>query len=86
MKNIKNKYGPWALITGASSGIGKEFAKQLAQQGLNLVLVARRKERLEKLGQMLKSEYSISVKIVIADLIQNGFIETIRQTTVCLKT
>ncbi|HMW94030.1 MAG TPA: SDR family NAD(P)-dependent oxidoreductase, partial [Chitinophagales bacterium] len=38
-----NKYGAWAVITGASSGIGAEYAKQIAAKGLNIVLVARRK-------------------------------------------
>ena len=54
MNNFLNKYGPWALVTGASSGIGKEFAKQLAALQFNLVLVARRKEKLEKLSDELK--------------------------------
>src|SRR6202158_3837618 len=40
----KIKFGPWAIVTGASSGIGKEFSRQLAANGLNIVLVARRLE------------------------------------------
>jgi short-subunit dehydrogenase len=48
MKNIiqQNYFGPWALITGASSGIGKEFARQIAASGINIVLVARREDLL----------------------------------------
>ena len=81
MKNFNQKYGSWALITGASSGIGEEFANHLAKKGLNLVLVARRKERLEKLARQLGSEYSIQVKTVKADLLQEGFLDEVRKTT-----
>jgi short-subunit dehydrogenase len=49
MQSLIDKYGKWALITGASSGIGKEFAMQLAALNFNLVLVARRKDKLENL-------------------------------------
>lgn len=47
---FKERYGPWALLTGASAGIGKEFAVQSAGMGLNLVLLARRKKRIEDLA------------------------------------
>ena len=57
MNEFKQKYGPWALITGASSGIGMEFARQIAEKGLNLVLVARREDRLKTLAEELRGKH-----------------------------
>jgi len=57
-----------ALITGASSGIGAEFARQLATQNFDLVLVARRTERLSALSNELQEKYSISAEVITADL------------------
>lgn len=57
-----------ALITGASSGIGAEFARQLASQGFDLILIARRKEKLEELSKMLNAKYSITANVLVADL------------------
>jgi short-subunit dehydrogenase len=49
----RSVYGPWALVTGASSGIGEEFARQAAANAVNVVLVARREERLKQIGAEL---------------------------------
>lgn len=57
-----------ALITGASAGLGAEFARQLAAQGINLVLVARREGRLSALGGELSAAHDIKVQVLVADL------------------
>lgn len=58
----------YALITGASAGIGLEFAKQLAQKGWNLVLIARREEKLKSIAQQLSQDFKIDVQTKTADL------------------
>jgi uncharacterized protein len=65
---IAEKYGPWVLITGASSGLGSDFAEQLAQKGMNLVVVARRESRLKDLANRLEQQYGIQVRIIAGDL------------------
>jgi short-subunit dehydrogenase len=71
--SFKEKYGPWAVVTGGSSGIGVEFARQLASRGLNLVLVARRKPMMDELAEELKAAHNIACKTVEADLTADGF-------------
>lgn len=61
------KYGPWALVTGASDGIGAAFAADLAARGLNLLLVARRGDRLEALAGRLRAAHRVEVRVVAAD-------------------
>ncbi len=80
-QNFKQKYGPWALVTGASSGIGQEFARQLATIGLNVVVAARRKERLESLVNELKSEHGVEARAIAVDLTTADFLETIEAST-----
>jgi hypothetical protein len=79
--NIKEKYGNWALVTGASSGIGEEFARRFASLGLNLILVARRKERLEKLSEELCNKFKIKVIVAPVDLTAENFIEDLKKYT-----
>lgn len=57
-----------ALITGASAGLGIEFARQLAARGLDLVLVARREERLQEIARELRAEHGVAVHVFAADL------------------
>ena len=58
----------YAVITGASSGLGTEFAKALAEKGLNLLIIARRRERLLELASQVRSRYGVEVEILCADL------------------
>lgn len=65
---MENLHGKWALITGASSGFGEEFARQYAAQGRPLVLVARRLEKLQTLATELRERYRVDVIVEQVDL------------------
>jgi short-subunit dehydrogenase len=65
---LADKHGKVALITGASSGIGEAFAKRLAAEGCDLVLVARRLDRLQALSEQLAGQYSTKSHIIACDL------------------
>lgn len=64
----KSNPGPQALVTGASSGLGRAFAERLAQDGYDLTIVARRRERLEELAKRLRSDQHVEVAVIVADL------------------
>ena len=69
--------GNWALITGGSTGIGRELAEVFAGNGFNLALVARSRERLEVVGRELAAEHKIEVRLLARDLSQAGAAEVI---------
>jgi len=68
MQRLKEKYGNLALITGASSGIGEQFARHLAAAGFDLLITARRREALQQLAAELQQQYSVHVEVVACDL------------------
>lgn len=64
---------PWALVTGASSGLGADFARQLSQRGWNVVLTARRRDRLETLAESLRRDHGVEVQVIDGDLAEPAF-------------
>ena len=65
---LREKYGEWALVTGASAGIGLEFARVLAREGMSIVMTARREDRLNALAAELRQQHKIETRVVAADL------------------
>lgn len=63
-----SRYGPWAVVTGASDGIGRELARSLGARGANLVLVARRRGALDALAAELGERYGVDTRVISLDL------------------
>jgi short-subunit dehydrogenase len=76
--DLRARYGGWALVTGASSGIGEAFAEALAERGFPLVLVARRRDRMEALAERLAKAHGVETLVVTEDLAQPGACDRVR--------
>lgn len=68
MSYFSGRYGHWAVIAGASQGIGEQFTRQLAAKGLNIMMIARGKEELNKVAENVRKEYAIEVDTLSLDL------------------
>ncbi len=65
MSSFRSRYGPWALVAGASEGLGAEFAKEIARRGVNVILVARREEALARTAAAIAG---VEVRTLVLDL------------------
>ena len=60
--DYKEKYGEWAVVTGCTQGIGKCYAEELAQKGMNIVLISRNQSKLEEVATQLNKKYGMFLK------------------------
>lgn len=79
--HFRDKYGPWALVTGAAQGIGAAYADALAARRLNLVLVDKQEEPLRRVCDELGRRTGVETRAVPVDLSTANFIETVREQT-----
>ena len=77
MENWKNRYGQWAVVTGASSGLGADFARQLAQKGMDIVLIARRKDRLNEVADEIMNDHNVQTKVIPVDLTLENVVDEV---------
>ncbi len=81
MTELVDRYGPWAVVAGASEGIGASFSAKLAARGFNLVLVARRSGPLEELASSLRHAHGVEVRIRSIDLGSPGAVSALREAS-----
>ncbi len=80
-ESLRERYGPWALVAGASDGIGEAFARALAVAGLNIVLLARRAPLLAELAADIGRQHGVSTRCVSADLTAGNILDRVRDGT-----
>ena len=78
---LREKYGEWGIILGATEGVGKAFAEKIASEGMSVVLVGRREEMLKDLGKEISEKYGVDHKVIRADFAQADCTEAIFEAT-----
>jgi hypothetical protein len=79
--SFAKQYGPWAVVAGASSGLGAEFARQLAGRGLNVLLLARRRTLTEELARQIATEFKVEARAAEVDLASPELLAQLRAAT-----
>ncbi|XP_055917837.1 hydroxysteroid dehydrogenase-like protein 1 [Eupeodes corollae] len=72
--DLYKKFGSWAVVTGSTDGIGKAYARELAKKGINIVLIARTKEKLIDCSQEIENEYRVQCKWIQADFSKGAIV------------
>ncbi|GAA55416.1 estradiol 17-beta-dehydrogenase 12 [Clonorchis sinensis] len=78
-RNQLKKAGEWAIVTGATDGIGKAYARELAKDGLNIMLISRNQEKLDKISEEIKDQFHVDTKTVACDFTQTDIYEALEQ-------
>ena len=78
--DFADRYGPWAVIAGGSEGVGASFARQLAEHGINLVLVARKPDPLEETATAVRGR-GVEVRTLSLDLLDADMLARVREVT-----
>ena len=85
MRDFLTRYGNWAVVAGASEGLGAAFATELAKRGMHLVLVARRADALRAVADRLRQDHGIEVRVLVLDLVSPSLAEALSNATVDLE-
>src|SRR5436190_19645614 len=80
-ESFVKKYGPWAVVAGASEGLGAEFARQLAGRGLSVLLIARRAAVLDELAAEIRTQHGVEVRTAALDLADVDLATKLRAAT-----
>lgn len=84
-RNFTEKYGPWALITGAAQGLGAAFTEAAAARGLNVVLLDLQRNRAEEQAEVVRQNHGVETAVVVVDLGQRNFMASLRTQLVGLE-
>ena len=80
-ESFRDRYGPWAVVLGASEGLGEAYARDAARRGLNVVVAARRAGALETVAAALRADFGVEARPVVADLSSHDFLPGLRAVT-----